>query len=110
VAVAAVTTCTKKFGVTLRYPVAQFSQRRDSEVIARARRAVPRLPRDPDTGAGPFCATPKKCAPKRDIEMDFWRGHCGLEQHEVKKLRQAFKGSGVEVQVKPLRCCGSEPA
>jgi len=108
--------CTKKLGVTLSYPVAQFSQRRDHEVIARARRAVPRLPRDPDTGAGPFCMKGKpaalvnKCAdPRRDISMDFWTGHCGVTKSEVQKLRRAFKGTDVRVDVKPLRCCGSEP-
>lgn len=94
-----------KRGVTLRYPMRFYGSAADAKVIARARRAVPRLPRDPDTGAGPFCPkNVKGCRPMRDISMDFWNGGCGLAPQEIAALKKAFKGSVVEVAVQPVRC------
>jgi hypothetical protein len=103
--------CVNRVGITLRYSLDSYlgDRHADRKIIAKARRAVPRLPRHPDTGAGPFGSKGKKCAPKRDIEFDFWKGSCGLTDSEAKKLTRAFKGTGVMVQKKKIRCCGSRP-
>jgi hypothetical protein len=90
-----------RLGVTLRYPL-RGGLSRDPEVIARARRAVPRLPKHPDTGAGPFGG---RRAPMRDISMDFWTKSCGLTPKEVAALKNAFKGTDVKVDVRKINCC-----
>lgn len=79
----------------------------DAKVMKVARRAVPRVPKYVDSGAGPFCPRDVKrpCpTPMRDLEIDTISLTNGLTRTEAKRLTKALRRAGIPFYVKHDAC------